>query len=107
MSQGLPPENPATEPEIIPPGRDDAGLAGDKSRLWIAVRTRRVGAWRSVPTFGPFAVILVLLVVGMLAAVTLLILLGTILLWIPVLAVLFALLFVAGVLRGHFRGTAP
>jgi hypothetical protein len=43
----------------------------------------------------------------MLAAVTLLILLGTILLWIPVLAVLFALLFVAGVLRGHFRGTAP
>jgi len=96
-------DRPAAEPEIIPPRRDGTGSADGKPRIWISVRTDRAGSWSSVASPGPFAAILVLLVVGMLAAVTLLIVLGTVLLWIPVLGLLFALLFLLTNFRGSFK----
>ena len=97
------PERPAAEPEIIPPGRDGPRRSDGRSRVWVAIHTRRGGTWSSIASPGPFAIIVALLVVAALAAITVLIVLGTVLLWLPVLGLLFALLFVSGLVRGFFR----
>jgi hypothetical protein len=77
------PEQPRTEPEIIPPDRsgrrstwypDGYAQAGGTHRLYVA----RVG---------PFGFALLMLAVAALAAVILLVILGAVLLWIPIVAV--------------------
>ena len=81
---------PTDEPEIVPP-RPPPGNADGLVRIWISVKTREDGnenaEWR-----GPIAIILSLLVLGAIAAVFLLILLGTFLILLPALAALIVLL---------------
>jgi hypothetical protein len=87
------PERPRLEPEIIPPDRTrrepdwpqnawrpHASTAGGMHRIYVA-------------RLGPFGVALLMLIVGILAAVILLAVVGAVLIWIPV----FALLLTAGV----------
>ena len=94
------PERPRAEPEIIPPDR--SGGPGRRDPAWSApdgfppaYGTQRVYVGR----IGPFGFALLLLVVGFLAAVMLLILIGTALLWIPLVAVLV----IAAVISRLFR----
>ena len=94
------PERPRAEPEIIPPDR--SGGPGRRDPAWPppdgftpAYGTQRVYVGR----IGPFGFALLLLVIGFLAAVMLLILIGTALLWIPLVAVLV----VAAVISRLFR----
>ena len=58
---------------------------------------------RSAPS-GAFAIIIMVLVIGVLVAATLTLLLGIFLIWVPVLVVLTAGLLLASRIRGYFRG---
>ena len=90
------PEQPRVEPEIIPPdhtGRDPrSGWPPDASGAYA---THRI----YVSRIGPVGFALLLLVVGLLAAVMLLVLIGTALIWIPLVTVLFVFAAISGVLR--------
>jgi hypothetical protein len=94
------PERPRVEPEIIPPNHFG--------------RRERQGAWPPPPygftqmhgtqrvyvgRIGPFGFALIMLIVGFLAAVLLLILIGAALIWIPVVAVLVVIAAISGVFR--------
>jgi hypothetical protein len=93
------PARPRSEPEIIPPGqaRDE-----DQSRIWISVDgndgPRRI--YLAQPS--PFAIIVGLAVLGLIAALMLILLLSVAVIWIPVVIVLVAA-FVLSVYWRRFR----
>ena len=95
------PERPRAEPEIIPPDRSRG--ANERGPNWppppygfSQMRgTHRVYVGR----IGPLGFALIMLAVGLLAAVLLLILIGTALIWIPVVAVLVIIAAISGLLR--------
>jgi hypothetical protein len=103
MRQRPTPEQPAAHQEIIPPRRNGAEHARDESQVWVSIRTRQGGSWSSSAKPGAFVTIMVLLLVSMIAIVMLLVLMGMVLLWIPVLGLVFALLFLSGILRTYVR----
>jgi hypothetical protein len=94
------PETPRFEPEIIPPTRGPArpddwvDLSGTK-RIHVRQATFRAP--------GPLGIILVLLAVGLIASVILLLLVGFVLVWIPVVAFGLAALIFVGLVRGYWR----
>lgn len=76
------PRRPAVEPEIIPPEEPES-FRWPRSRIDVSTGTRhRV----YVAPLGPIGVVLILLVLGLIAAVFLLLLVGAVLIWIPLLA---------------------
>jgi len=92
------PERPRAEPEIIPPdrGRGRAPSWPPPPYGFTQARgTQRV----YVSRIGPFGFALLMLVVGLLAAVLLLALIGAALIWIPVVAVLVIVAAISGLLR--------
>lgn len=93
-------ENPRPEPEIIPPDR--AGSLppqGRRSHVWISVNGRPIGG--KAP--GPFGILLAAVVVIFALALVLMLVLGALLIWIPVVAVVVASALVVGFLKGYFR----
>ena len=97
MVQGPTPpsEEPRTEPEIIPPGRND-GRSARGAHAYVDVR----GVHRIyVARLGPFRIIFVALVIAIFAAVILFALLGAVLILIPAAALLVAATVIAGLLR--------
>ena len=94
------PELPRNEPEIIPPGYRGQPPGGG---VFIYVdedgNTRR--ATFKAP--GPLVIITVLLVVGLIAAIVLVALLGLVLIWIPVVVVMIAALVLSGTIRAWWR----
>jgi hypothetical protein len=97
------PERPRVEPEIIPPshgGPNDLGRYDRRDGWPPNGFTQARGSHRIyVGQIGAFGFALVMLVVGLLAAVMLLILIGAALIWIPVLAVLVVIAAISGVWR--------
>jgi hypothetical protein len=95
-------EMPRVEPEIISPERSNARF-GARERVWVFVdrggRTRRV----SVSAPGPFAIILALLIAGFVAAAVLLLLLGMIVVWIPIVVAVIAAFVLSARIRGFWR----
>ena len=87
-------ERPRVEPEIIPPGRNGPPRHGDE---------RMAGARIYVTRIGPIGAILVALIIGLLSVMTLVVLAGALLVWIPVLGLIVAAAIIANTLRGHFR----
>jgi hypothetical protein len=86
------PERPRLEPEIIPPDRTRRQPDWPQN-TWRPYSSTMGGTQRIyVARLGPFGIALLMFIVGALAAVILLAVLGAILVWIPV----FALLLVAG-----------
>jgi hypothetical protein len=85
------PERPRSEPEIIPPGRN----GGPRHGYTQMHGTQRI----YVSRIGPFGFALLMLVVGLLAAILLLALIGAALIWIPVVAVLVIIAAISGILR--------
>ena len=72
------PRRPAVEPEIIPPGRAWS-FDWQHDRVYP---THRI----YVSPLGPGGIALILLMLGVLAAILLLVLVGAVLIWIPLLA---------------------
>ena len=95
------PERPRVEPEIIPPER--GGGPNERGADWPPPPygfTQSRGTHRFyVSRIGPFGFALLMLVIGLLAAVMLLILIGTALLWIPVIAVMAVIAAFSGLWR--------
>ncbi len=88
MEDSNQPERPRVEPEIIPPDR--TRQSEWRQHTWrvsaAADRTHRI----YVARLGPFAIAMLMLIVGVLAAVILLAVIGAVLIWIPVVALLVA-----------------
>jgi hypothetical protein len=76
------PQRPAVEPEIIPPERPQS-FDWPGSRIHVSAGTRHT---IHVSPLGPIGVVLILLILGLIAAVFLLLLVGAVLIWIPLLA---------------------
>ena len=90
-------EKPRSEPEIILPGEAlkssrmrTFGHFHDAQRIYIA-------------KIGPFGIILVVLTIGILFVITLMLLWGAFLIFIPVAGLLVTAAFVSGVLRSYFQ----
>lgn len=96
------PERPRQEPEIIPPGRD-GGPDADLSAIWIRVEERDGVRRVYLKRPGPFSILLGLAMIGLVAAVVLVLLAGIVLIWIPVVVavILFALFSVS--LRSYWQ----
>jgi hypothetical protein len=90
------PERPRVEPEILPPERSGRNTGGDG---WPPYGYRTGSQRIFVTRIGPFGFALVMLVVGLFAAVLLLLLIGTALIWLPFVAAILIVGAVAGVLR--------
>ena len=87
-------EKPRSEPEIIPP--DHAERGAPRARAFTDER----GAERVyVARLGPLGFIVTVLAMGVLAAVMLVLLFATFLIWIPVVAFFVVGAIVAGLLR--------
>ena len=87
-------EEPRSRPEIIPP--DDANVT---RRIRFDTNTGRI----YVAKISPIGAILVVLLVGILSALALLLLLGALLIWVPVVVLFVTAALVAGLLRGDLR----
>ncbi len=102
MSDNDHPQRPRHEPEIIPPGRD-GGTEGDASAIWIRIEERdglrRVYFKRP----GPFAILIGLMAVGLVAAVVLALLVGVVLIWIPLVVGVILLALLSASLRYRWR----
>jgi hypothetical protein len=97
------PERPRFEPEIIPPDRSGGPNDRGPNPTWPPPPygfTQTHGTHRFyVRKIGPFGFALLMLVVGLLAGLMLLILIGTALLWIPVIVVLVIVAAISGLFR--------
>jgi hypothetical protein len=76
------PRRPAVEPEILPPERPQS-FGRPHSRIHVSTGARHT---IYVSPLGPIGGLLILLVLGLIAAVFLLVLAGAVLIWIPLLA---------------------
>jgi hypothetical protein len=94
------PELPRNEPEIIPPGYRGQSF-GDSLFIYVDEHGNTRRATFKAP--GPFVIILALLVVGLIAAIVLVALLGLVLIWIPVVVVMIAALVLSGTIRAWWR----
>ena len=94
-----PPDYPRSEPEIIPP----QGRGGDsRAPVWIWVGNRD-GVRRATVTLpGPFTILLALALVALVVGVILVVVLGAVLLWIPVVIVLIGALLLSAAVRRHW-----
>jgi hypothetical protein len=83
------PERPRLEPEIIPParGRREPGSQYDR---WEPYAPSSGSNRLYVTKFGPFGLAILMLIIGFVTAVVLLAVVGAILVWIPILALLVA-----------------
>jgi hypothetical protein len=95
------PENPRSEPEIIPPGHTGGWPPRGGPHVWISID--RDGHRTYVKPPGPFTIVLAVVGLILVVAVVLMLVLGALLIWVPVVAVIAAVFVVVGFLRGYFR----
>jgi hypothetical protein len=99
------PERPRAEPEIIPPGQGNGrgrGPAWPQPPFGFTQNrgSQNYGSQRVfVGRIGPLGFLLILAMVGLFGAVMLLVLIGTALIWIPVIAVFLIIAAVGGLIR--------
>jgi hypothetical protein len=99
------PERPRAEPEIIPPGRGNGrgrGPAWPQPPFGFTQNhgSQNYGSQRVfVGRIGPLGFALLLAMIGLFGAVMLLVLIGTALIWIPVIAVFLIIAAVGGLIR--------
>jgi hypothetical protein len=92
-------DKPRSEPEIIPPG---GRSPREDSQIFIALDDGR-GGRVYVARPGPFTIILVLMIVGLIAAVILVALLGFVLIWIPIVIAVIAAAFLSASIRHYWQ----
>jgi fatty acid desaturase len=95
-----PPEYPRSEPEILPPERD-RGRAGSRPYVWIWTADGSGMPRATVP--GVFAILLAFAFAGLVATVILLVALGAVLFWVPVIILVMSALLLSAVFRQYWR----
>jgi hypothetical protein len=95
-------EKPGAEPEIIPPDRGDRRLRSDAAGIRVFLGG---GGERHiyVARLGPLGMVVLALVIGIIFVITLVLVLGAFLIWIPLVGLLVAATIISGLLRAHFR----
>jgi hypothetical protein len=95
-------EKPRAEPEIIPPDRGDRRSRSSEAGIRVFLGS---GGVRHiyVTRLGPLAMVALALMVGILLAITLVLVLGVFLIWIPLVGLLVAAAITSGLLRAYFR----
>lgn len=88
MARDQEPEHPRVEPEIIPPDRGTPRTDWRGSPWGGAFGGARATQRIYVTRLGPFGVALLMLAIAAIVAIVLIALLGAVLIWIPVVAVL-------------------
>jgi hypothetical protein len=91
-----------TEPEIIPPGQPARSFRRGETRIWVSVGGQG-GREVHIARPGLFSLIIALLLVGVAVAAVLAVLASIVLIWIPVVALVLALLIGSGLVRGWWR----
>ena len=99
--RGTPPERPRSEPEILPPERGERTRG--YTRVWTNAGNGRARARVFIARPGPFSLILALLVIGFIAALALILLLGIVVIWIPLLIVGIVAALFSGTLRRYWQ----
>jgi hypothetical protein len=95
------PERPRAEPEIIPPPYRRTRADGADVFVYVDEHGHTRRATFKLP--GPFAIILALLIIGLIAAVVLVALLGLVLIWIPIVLIMIGMLVLAAPIRRFWR----
>jgi uncharacterized protein (DUF697 family) len=93
-------ERPRTEPEIIPPGHPDGRFIRDGYHFDVRGTER-------ITRLGPFSIIVLGLLTALITAVVLIVLLGTVLIWMPVVILFVAAAFLSNLLRRSDSTEAP
>jgi hypothetical protein len=95
-------EKPRAEPEIIPPDRGDRRSRSSEAGIRVFLGS---GGVRHiyVARLGPLGMVALALIVGVLLALTLVLVLGAFLIWIPLVGLLVAAAIISSLLRSHFR----
>jgi Flp pilus assembly protein TadB len=91
-----------TEPEIIPPGQSARSFRRGETRIWVSVGGQS-GREVHIARPGLFSLIIALLLAGVAVAAVLAVLASILLIWIPVVALVLALLIGSGLVRGWWR----
>jgi hypothetical protein len=100
------PERPRLEPEIIPPARARAGTEWPPRAWQSYTSTEHLRQRIYVARLGPFGFGFLMAGIGFIVALILLAVVGAILIWIPILALLLAAGFVFRFLRRSSPGSA-
>ena len=98
----MPTHRRPTEPEIIPPGQEPADWPRRRPDPWAsfdAYGTRRIYVRR----IGPAGIFLIALMIGVLAALVFVVLLGAFLIWLPLAILLLVAAIVGGLMRRYLR----
>ncbi len=95
-------EEPRSEPEIIPPDRGGKRPPRGGSRVWISI-DRGDGRRTYVKQPGPFTIVLAIVGLILVVAVVVMLLLGALLIWVPIAAVIAVGAIVVAFLKGYFR----
>jgi hypothetical protein len=95
-------ERPRSEPEIIPPDGGDRQSRSSAAGIRVFLDG---GGIRHiyVARLGPLGMVLLALMIGILLAITLILVLGAFLIWIPLVGLLVAAAIISSLLRSHFR----
>ncbi len=101
MEHDSPPrrETPRSEPEIIPPGSPGPQPRG--ARIWVSMSGADGRAFAKPP--GPFTIAATLIGALLAAALLLMVVLGALLFWIPIVAIVLAGFVAVGLFKGYFR----
>ncbi|RAI41370.1 hypothetical protein [Rhodoplanes roseus] len=103
-------ERPRAEPEIIPPGAPDprpadreAGPEGFPGAVFITVDQDGRTRYTKIEPPGPLSIAVGLLVLGAIVGAILLVALGMVLFWVPVIVVTIAVLLFSSYLKAVWR----
>lgn len=103
------PEQPRAEPEIIPPGAPDPRRPGTGApedfpgAVFITVDQDGRTRYTKIEPPGPFSVAIGMLVLGAVVAAILLVALGLVLFWVPVIVIVIAVLLFSSYLKAAWR----
>ena len=92
------PDQPRSEPEIIPPGESAARSRRVDGRMWSS-GTQRI----YVARMGPFGFAMVALAIAVIAALVFLLVLGAFVILIPLAGLVLTAVVITSMLRGSFR----
>ena len=95
-------EKPRSEPEIIPSDRGDQQSRSSAAGIHVFLDGHGV-RHIYVTRLGPMGMVVLALMVGILFTITLVLVLGAFLIWIPLVGLLVAAAIISSLLRAYFR----
>jgi hypothetical protein len=100
----MPDHRRPTEPEIIPPGQEPTDWPRQQRDPWAPFHVYGTGTRRVyVRRIGPIGILLLAALIGTIAALVFVVMVGAFLIWIPVAVLLFVAAVVGGLMRRYLR----